>query len=179
MGRISSVKRAFRKPRVRISADSVRKRRKYIVQRVEEKNGKEELIDLYEEYRRPFDLYHRDSISNELLRRYGPGRYVIKSVDRRTGKEILHYSGEASHPSRGKVWTRKERFAYTQVRRSGRRVKTAALAYYIAIFLALSGLFFYSLINMNAGLLTASVVAMVAFILFAIVIMQGIFYETE
>ena len=153
--------------------------RKYIIERVSEKDGKTERVVIYEKSSPPFDLSHRDFIENELLRIYGPGNYTIKCIDERTGKEIIKYSGEVEHPSRGKVWSKRERIAYTQVRRPSRRLKIVTFSYFLAVSIFLAGLFFYSLFNTNVPLLIASIVGIVIFFFVSLVFLNVAFFETE
>ncbi len=155
-------------------------KRKYIIQRVIEKEGENpEYIKLYEKNQIPFDLNDIEFIENELLRIYGPGRYRITSIDRKTGKEIIHYSGEVKHPARGKLWTKKERIAYTRVRRAPRRLKIATFTYFFIILLILAAVFFYSLLTMNVSVLILSVMAIALFFLISLVFLDIAFFETE
>ena len=155
------------------------KKRTYFVLREEEKEkGKTETTEIYKDTKPPFRLDHRDFICDELLRKYGPGRYVIKSVDSKK-KEIVHFSGEVKHPSKGKVWSKRERFLYTQIRRPERRLKVVTFIYIGVIWLVLLALFFNGIFTMNSGLIITTAIAMAVMLILSALFMSIAFYETD
>jgi hypothetical protein len=170
------------KDRIRLPKNRLRlpPKKRYVIQRVIEDEGKElEYIDIYEDNVAPFDLHHRDFIGNQLLKRFGPGRYVIKSTDPRTKKLTIQYSGEVEHPTKGKIWTKKERYEYTRIRNSTNKLKLTTTGYFSGIAIFLVAIFVYSIYTINVPLAFTSIIVIIAFLVISLVFMSNAFYETE
>jgi hypothetical protein len=154
-------------------------KKKFIIQKIEEKDGKEERTEIFEDFKKPFDLENRDFIGNNLIDRYGPGRYMVVCTDIKTGKETICFSGDVEEHTKGKVWTKKERIEYTRVRRSTNKIKLTALGFFLAISLVLTVLIIYSIFTMNIPLLITTAVVFAIYLLITLVVMDLAFYETE
>ena len=154
-------------------------RKRFVIQKITEKDGKEEATEVFQGFSKPFDLEHSDFVGNRLIDRYGPGRYRIACTDLRTGKESICFLGDVEKHTGRKVWTRKERTGYTRVRRSTNKMKLTTLVLFLAISLFLTALIIYSIFTLNVPLLITTVVAFVIYLLITLVAMDLAFYETE
>jgi hypothetical protein len=169
------------KRKVSLSKDKLqpKPKKRFVIQKIEEKAGKEESVEIFEEFKKPFDLDNRDFIGNKLIDIYGPGRYRIVCTDLKTGKETICFLGDVKEHTKGKVWTKKERKEYTRVRRSTNKMKLTTLGIFLAISLFLVVVLFYSLFTLNIPLLITTVVVFAIYLLITLVAMDLAFYETE
>jgi hypothetical protein len=156
--------------------------KRYIIQKreVEERHGRKHLMGpyrtLYSDIKPPFDLSDKEKIEANLLRRYGEGRYQVKSVGKEEGEEkstiTVHFTGEVErYRPRAKIWTREERVAYLRSKWRRPKEKWFVLVAFFILFLISAWAFAFTL-----GAAWDPTLIIVAIVIIFIVFMAAAFF---
>lgn len=166
--------------------------KKYIIQKRELGEGHEKKFHLmgpyrtvYSEGKPPFDLDDTDYIKGQLLKRYGQGRYQVKSIG--AGEEggksqiIIHFVGDVIEiRDYTRKWSREERFKLLKKRFYSRKVKAFTAIAFLSLFLLLSGTFINGLkTGLSIDMLIALMMAILITALMAFFFVDHIFYEVD
>jgi hypothetical protein len=166
--------------------------KRYIVQKreIEERPGRKPHLmgpyrTVYSDINPPFDLTDKEKIEANLLRRYGEGRYQVKSVgkepEERKSKITIHFTGDVErYRPRAKVWTREERKAYLRWKWRKPKEKYFSLAAFFVVFLIVFWIFFITLAStLDPSFVVAAIIILVIVFVAAAYFIDMMFFETE
>ena len=166
--------------------------KRFIVQKRElkEVNGKRPQLmgpyrTVYSDIRPPFDLSEKEKIEANLLRRYGEGRYQVKSVGKDEGEEKstikIFFTGDIErYRPHARIWTKEERVAALKFKHRTRKEKLFVAFGFVIVFLILVWAFFSTFApELDSSLTTLAVIAMVITFLLAVFFIDMMFFEGE
>ncbi len=166
--------------------------KRYIIQKreVKERHGRKPHLmgpyrTVYSDISPPFDLSDRDRIESNLLRRYGEGRYQVKSVGKDEGDKksriTLHFTGDIEeYRPHSKEWTKEERVKALRAKWRSPRDKLFALFGFFVVYLVGAWLFLASMgSGLDSSLTILVVISMVVVFLAAAFFIDMMFFETE
>lgn len=165
---------------------------RYIVQKreIKERHGKRPQLmgpyrTVYSDIKPPFDLSDSEKIEANLLRKYGEGRYQVKSVGKAEGEEKstikVHFTGDIeSYRPRAKVWSKKERHEYVREKWRTPKDKFFALVAFTIVYLVLAWLFLASFgSGLDSSITIVIAIALVVVFLLAAFFIDMMVFETE
>lgn len=166
--------------------------KKYIIQKRElgEEHGKKPHLmgpyrTVYSEGKPPFELDNTDHMKINLLKRYGQGRYQVKSIGAEKAGEksqiIIHFIGDVIDiKPYERHWTQKERQKFLMKRRYPFRIKAFTIIAFFSLFMLLSGLLVNGIKNkMPMDMIIALVMVLLITSLIGIFFINHVFYEVE
>ena len=165
---------------------------RFIVQKRElkERHGKRPQLmgpyrTVYSDIKPPFDITDKEKIEANLLRKYGEGRYQVKSVGKREGEEKstikIHFTGDIErYKSRAKVWTKEERIAYLRAKWRTPREKITIFISFFVLYLVLCWLFLATLgSGLDSSLTVLVAIAMIVVFMLAAFFIDMMVFESE
>jgi hypothetical protein len=165
---------------------------RYIIQKreIEERHGVRPHLmgpyrTCYNDIRPPFDLTEEDKIKANLLRKYGQGRYQVKSIGKEEGAErskiTVYFTGDVEkYTPRAKQWTREERYAYRHGKWRTGKEKVFILVVAFILFLISAAIFFATFApDLDPSLTVVAIILVMAVLLGAALFIDMIFFESE
>ena len=165
--------------------------KRYIIQKreLEEKEGRTHLAGpyktLYSDINPPFDLSDKEKIEANLLRRYGEGRYQVKSVGKEEGEKesriTIHFTGDIErYKPRAKVWSKEERNRYIREKWRKPKEKLFILPAFFILFLVAAWLFMFTLgPALDPTMIVAALVILMIVFMGAAFFIDMMFFESE
>jgi hypothetical protein len=166
--------------------------KRYIIQKreIKERHGRRPQLmgpyrSVYSDIVPPFDLSDPEKIEAILLKKYGEGRYQVKSIGKEEGEErsriVIHFSGDVErYKPRAKEWTREERYAHKRSRWRTPREKIFALSAFLVLYLVAFWLLLSAMgSGLDSSIVVVSIIAMTAVLLAAIFFIDIMIFETE
>ncbi|MBW1839194.1 MAG: hypothetical protein JRI49_04595 [Deltaproteobacteria bacterium] len=140
---------------------------------------------VYSEGKPLFDLDDTDYIKGQLLKRYGQGRFQVKSIGAEKPGErsqiIIHFIGDVIEvQTYERKWSKEERYKLLRKRFYPRKVKLFTIVAFGALFLLLSGLFINGIkTGMSIDMLIAVLMTIIITAIMSLFFVDHIFYETD
>jgi len=166
--------------------------KKYIVQKRELGEAHDKKAHLmgpyrtvYSEGKPPFDLDDTDYIKAQLLKRYGQGRFQLKSIGAEKPGErsqiIVHFIGDVIEiQTYTRKWSKEERKKLIRKRIYPKKTKLFTVVTFGSLFLLLSGLFINSIrTSMPIDMIIALLMAIFITAIMAFFFVDHVFYEME
>jgi hypothetical protein len=166
--------------------------KKYIIQKRELGEGHDKKPHLmgpyrtvYSEGKAPFGLDDTDYIKRQLLKKYGQGRYQVKSIGAEKEGEksqiVVHFVGDVIEVQEyTRRWSREERFKLLKKRFYSRKVKAFTAIAFLSLFLLLSGTFINGLkTGLSMDMLMALMMTILITAIMAFFFVDHIFYEVD
>ena len=166
--------------------------KKYIIQKRELGEAHDKKAHLmgpyrtvYSEGKPPFDLDDTDYIKAQLLKRYGQGRFHVKSIGAEKEGErsqiIVHFIGDVIEIQEyTRHWSKKERAKLIRKRIYPKKIKLFTIVAFGALFILLSGLFINSIRNgLPIDMIVALLMAILITAIMAFFFVDHVFYEME
>jgi hypothetical protein len=166
--------------------------KKYIIQKRElgESHDKKAHLmgpyrTVYSEGKPPFDLDDTDYIKAQLMKRYGQGRFQVKSIGAEKSGEksqiIIHFIGDVIEiQTYTRHWSAGERKKLLKKRFYSRKIKLFTAVAFGSLFLLLSGLFINSIrTGMSIDMIISLLMAIFITAIMAFFFVDHIFYETD
>ena len=166
--------------------------KRYIIQKreIKERHGKKPQLmgpyrTVYSDIHPPFDLDDKEKIEMHLLKKYGEGRYQVKSVGKDEGEKrskiTMHFSGDIEkYIPRSKVWTKEERVAHLQAKWRTPKQKIYVMLAFLVAYLVAFWLIFATLgSGLDSSLVVVAVIIMIVVFLAAMFGIDMMFFETE